>query len=225
MESDKELKAEDAYGDTLEAANQAAMRILADKSSVHGTMVARIARDTMTAEAAPSWTGIGANYAAWVQALKQDPTSPEAAINEEAPERAYLAVMNGATHLSVLHRLHQWKAPNGGRSCFDGCIVDFVGVAWDAHGLPLLWKFDEQEELLLQCRQLPASAHHHASMFYRDGNKDDRFYTCQTPHHQDGTEIPSRHAAASSPFQWDGPTCFWIACPWGQHSVEQSSSC
>ena len=157
------------------------MWILADNRSVRGTTAARMAWDTTTAEATPSWTGIGADYVAWVQALKQDPTSPEAAINEEALERAYLAVMNGATHLSVLHHLHRWKAPNGGRSRFDGCIVAFEGEAWDAHGLPLLWKFDEQEELLLQCRQLPASALHHASMFYRNGNKDDRFHTCQTP--------------------------------------------
>jgi hypothetical protein len=139
-----------------------------------------MARDTATAEAAPSWTGIRANYAAWVQALKQDPMSPEAAINEEAPERAYLAIMNGTTHLSVLQRLHQWKAPDGGRSRFDGCIVAFEGEARDAHGLPLLWKFDKQEELLLQRCQLPASALRHATLFYPDGNKDDRFHTCQT---------------------------------------------
>jgi hypothetical protein len=114
-----------------------------------------------------------------VQALKQDPMSLEAAINEKAPERAYLAVMNGATHLSVLQCLHRWKAPNGGCSCFDGCIVAFEGEARDAHGLPLLWKFDKQEELLIQCCQLPASALRHATLFYRDSDKDDRFHTCQ----------------------------------------------
>jgi hypothetical protein len=157
------------------------MRILADNRSVRGTTAARMARDTTTAEAAPSWTGIRAKYAAWVQALKQDPMSLEAAINEEIPKRAYLAVMNGAMHLSVLHRLHRWKAPDGGRSCFDGCIVAFEGEAQDAHGIPLLWKFDEQEELLLQRRRLTASALHHASVFYRDGNKDDCFHTCRTP--------------------------------------------
>ncbi len=135
---DEEPKAKDAYGDTQEAADRAAMRILADNRSIRGTMAARMAWDTTTAEAAPSWTGIEANYAAWVQALRQDPTSPEAAINEEAPKRAYLAIMNVATHLLVLHCLHRWKAPNGGRSCFDGCIVAFEGEAWDAHGLPLL---------------------------------------------------------------------------------------
>ncbi len=84
-------------------------------------------------------------------------------------------------HLSVLHRLHRWKAPNGGRSCFDGCIVAFEGEAWDAHGLPLLWKFDKQEELLLQRCRLSVSALHHASVFFRNSNKDDRFHTCRTP--------------------------------------------
>jgi hypothetical protein len=201
LESDKEPEAEDAHVDTLEAANRAAMRILADNRPVCGTTAARMAQDTTTAEAVPSWTRIGANYAAWVQALKQDPMSPEAAINEEAPKRVYLAIMNGATHLSVLHCLYRWKAPNGGCSRFNRCIVAFEGEARDAHGLPLLWKFDKQEELLLQCCQLPASALHHASLFYRDGDKDDQFHTCRTPPHQNGTERPSRHAATSSPFQ------------------------
>jgi hypothetical protein len=107
LESDKEPEAEDEHRHTPEAADWEAMRILADNRSVRGTTAARMARDTATAEAAPSWTGIGANYAAWVQALKQDPMSPEAAINEEAPDRAYLAIMNGATHLSVLQHLHR----------------------------------------------------------------------------------------------------------------------
>jgi hypothetical protein len=138
LESDEEPEAKDTYGDTLEAANWAAMRILADNRSIHGTTAARMTQDTMAAEAAPSWTGIGADYATWVQALKQDPTSLGAVINEEAPTRAYLAVMNGAMHLSVLHCLHRWKAPNGGHSCFDGCIVPFEGEAQDAHAPPLL---------------------------------------------------------------------------------------
>jgi hypothetical protein len=166
LESDEEPKAEDVHGDTVEAADRAAMRIMANTSSIRGTTAARKARDTTTAEAAPKLTGIGADYTAWVQAFKQDPMSPEVAINEEAPERAYLAIMNGATHLWVLHRLHRWKAPDGGRSRFDGCIVAFEGEARDAHGLPFLWKFDEQEELLLQHRWLTASALHHASVFY-----------------------------------------------------------
>ncbi len=181
LESDKESEAKDAHRETLEATDRAAMRILANNRSIRGTTAARMERDTTTAKAAPSWTGIGANYAAWVRALRQDPMSLEAAIDEETPKRAYPAIMNGAKHLSVLHHLQQWKALNGGRSRFEGCIVAFKGEVQDAHGLPLLWKFDEQEELLLQRRQLPASALHHASLFYRNGNKDNKFHTCRTP--------------------------------------------
>jgi hypothetical protein len=54
LESDEEPKAEDVHGDTLEAADWAVMRILADNRSARGTTVARMARDTTTAEAAPS---------------------------------------------------------------------------------------------------------------------------------------------------------------------------
>ena len=107
-----------------------------------------------------------------MRAHRQDPANLEAAIKEDAPERAYLTIMNGAKHLLVLHHLQRWKTPDGGRSRLDGCIVAFEGEVQDAHGPPLLWKFDEQKELLLQRRQLPASALHHASLFYRNGNKD-----------------------------------------------------
>jgi hypothetical protein len=157
------------------------MRILADNRSVHGAMASRLARATMTTEAAPSWTHIGADYAAWVGALRWDPANLEAAINEDAPKRAYLAVMNGAKHLSVLHRQHRWKTPDGGRSRLGGCIVPFEGEVWDAHSLSLLWKFDEEEEVLLELYQLPASALHHAALFYHDGNKNDQFHSRRTP--------------------------------------------
>jgi hypothetical protein len=211
LESDKEPEAKDVHKDTLETADWAAMRILANNRSVRGTMAARMARDTTTTEDAPSWTGIGANYMAWVQALKQDPMSPEAAVNEEAPERAYLAIMNGAMHLSVLHYLHRWKALNGGAP-FDGCIVAFEGEARDAHGLPLLWKFDKQEELLLQCRRLTASALHHASMFYRDGNKDDCFHTCRTPPSPEwhGETFKTCRHLIPIPVEW---THLFLDCP------------
>jgi hypothetical protein len=64
LESDEEPKAEDEHRHTPEAADWEAMRILANNRSACGTTAARMARDTATAEAAPSWTGIGANYAA-----------------------------------------------------------------------------------------------------------------------------------------------------------------
>ena len=117
----------DAPGKTLHATNRVAMRNLADNRYVRGTTAIRLAGATMTAEAAHSRTGKGANYAAWVGALRWDSTCPEVAVHQDAPKRVYLAVMNWAKHLSVLHHLHRWKAPNGGRSRLDGCIVAFEG--------------------------------------------------------------------------------------------------
>ncbi len=116
-----------------------------------------------------------------MRAHRQDPANLEAAIKEDAPERAYLTIMNGAKHLLVLHHLHWWKTPDGGCSCLNGCIVAFEGEVWDAHGLLLLWKFDKEGGMLLQFRQLPASALHHAALFYHDGNKDDQFHSQRTP--------------------------------------------
>ncbi len=130
-------EAEDVPGNTVKAANQAAMRILMDNRSVHGTMALRLAGAMRTAKAAPSWPGICTYYAAWVRALRQEPMNPEAAIIEDAPERAYLAVMNGNKHLLVLHHLHWWRAHDGGRSCLDGYIVAFEGEVQDTHGIPL----------------------------------------------------------------------------------------
>ncbi len=204
-------------GNTVKAANQAAMRIFADNRSVHGTMALRLAGATRTAEAAPSWPGICAYYAAWVQALRQEPTNPEAAINEDAPERVYLAVMNGNKHLLVLPHLHRWRAHNGGCSHLDGYIVAFEGEVRDAQGIPLLWRFDEEEAGLLHPGPLPASALNHASLFYREGDKDDRFHTRQTPPPPRGWEetIESFGRLIPIPVGWasmflDRP-CFGVA--------------
>jgi hypothetical protein len=106
--------AEDVPGNSVTAANQAAMRILVDNRSVQGSMASRLAGATRRSKASPSWPGIGAHYAAWVHSIKRDPTNPEAAVNEDAPERAYLADMNGNKHLLVLHHLHWWRAHDGG---------------------------------------------------------------------------------------------------------------
>jgi hypothetical protein len=167
LEVDSE--AEDVPGNIVKAANQAAMRILVDNRSVHGTTASRLARATRTAEAAPSWPGICTYYAAWVQALRQEPTNLEAAINKDAPERAYLAIMNGDKHLLVLHHLHRWRAHDGGRSRLDGYIVAFEGEVRDAHGIPLLWRFDEEEAGLLHPGPLPASSLNHAFPFLPRG--------------------------------------------------------
>jgi hypothetical protein len=83
------------------------------------------------AKAAPGWSGVGADYKAWVEALCQVPGSPEAALNPRAPGRAYLAILNGAKHLSVFHHLQRWKAPEGACSHFEGCNVVFEGEVRD----------------------------------------------------------------------------------------------
>ena len=88
----------DAPDKTLHATDRAAMRTLANNRSVRGMTAIRFAGATTTTEATHSWTGRGANYTAWVGALRRDPTIPEAAIHQDAPERVYLAIMNGAKH-------------------------------------------------------------------------------------------------------------------------------
>jgi hypothetical protein len=157
------------------------MRDLADNRPIRGTSANRMAADMRAAEAAPGWTGAGANYAAWLQDLRETPMKPDAAIIDGAPERAYLVVMNGGAYMSVIHHLFWWKAPDGGRSHLDGCIVAFEGEVRDVHGLPRLWQFDEEEEKLLQLRPLAANVLEYAASFYRDGDKDDEFHNRQTP--------------------------------------------
>jgi hypothetical protein len=43
------------------------MLALADNRSFGGTLASRMAADTRAAEAAPGWTGVGAEYAAWLR--------------------------------------------------------------------------------------------------------------------------------------------------------------
>jgi len=121
------------------------------------------------------------HYTAWLRDLREDPTNSDAAITDGAPERLYLVIMNGGAHMSVIHHMFQWKAPDGGRSRLDGCIVAFEGEILDAHGLPHLWKFAEEEEKLLQLRPLSADALEYAAMLYWDGDRDDEFHDRQTP--------------------------------------------
>jgi hypothetical protein len=165
----------------VKAADREAMRILVDNRSVRGTTASRLAGATRRAEASPSWPGIGAHYAAWVQSLKRDPTNPKATVNKDAPEREYLAVMNGDRHLLMFHHLHRWRAHDGGRSRLGGAIVAFEGEVREAHGVPLLWRFDEEEAGLLHRGPLPTLALNHAAFFYREGDQDDRFHTRRTP--------------------------------------------
>ncbi len=180
-DSDKDSEASDALGGTVDATDRAAMRVLAENRSVHGTTECKLAKATRRAETAPGWAGMGADHAAWVQALHQDQSTPDAAIVDETPKRVYLAIMNGAKLFSVLHHLHQWKAAKGGCSCINGCIVAFEEEVRDAYGLPLLWRFDEREEGLLHLRQLQRPALHWAALFYHDGENDGRFHNPRIP--------------------------------------------
>jgi hypothetical protein len=158
-----------------------AMQDLADNRSIRGTSASRMAADARSAAAAPGWTGVGTDYTAWLWDLRDDPTNPDAAITDGAPEQAYLVVMNGGAHMSVNHHLFRWKAPDGGRSHLDGHIVAFEGEVLDAHSLPCLWRFAEEEEKLLQLRPLSAEALEYAAMFYQDGDRDNEFHIRQTP--------------------------------------------
>jgi hypothetical protein len=180
-ESEVDSDAKDVPGNAVKADDQEAMRILADNRSVQGTTASRLAGATRRAKASPSWPGIGAHYAAWVQSLKRDPTNPKAAVNKDAPEKAYLAVMNGDRHLLVFYHLYWWWAHDGGRSRLGGAIVAFEGEVREAHGVPLLWRFNEEEAGLLHRGSPPTSALNHAAFFYRKGDRDDRFHTHRTP--------------------------------------------
>ena len=161
-------------------ADHKAMRALADNRSFRGTSASRMAADTRAAEAAPGWTGAGTDYAAWLRDLRGNPTNPDAVITDRAPERAYLVVMNRGQHVSVIHHLFRWKAPEGGRSRIDGRIVAFEGEVLDGHGLPRLWSFAEDEERLLDFRPLSVEALEYAARFYRDGDRDDVFHDRHT---------------------------------------------
>jgi len=88
--------------------------------------------------------------------------------------------MNRGQHVSVIHHLFRWKAPEGGRSRIDGRIVAFEGEVLDGHGLPRLWSFAEDEERLLDFRPLSVEALEYAARFYRDGDRDDVFHDRHT---------------------------------------------
>jgi hypothetical protein len=185
-EADKESVSDDGEDDNrtkvIASRDLAALDALAEKNrSIRGTMAARLAWGAHKAEAAPGWSSIGDDYKAWVEALCQAPGNPEAALNPRASEWAYLAILNGTKHFSVLHHLHQWKAPEGACSCFEGCIVAFEGDVRDEYSLPLLWRFEEDDEDLLQLAHLPAKLSTQAALFYRRVNWDERFHNQAIP--------------------------------------------
>jgi hypothetical protein len=139
-----------------------------------------MAADTRAAEADPGWTGVGADYTAWLRDLREDPTNPDSVITDRAPDWAYLVVMNRGEHMLVIHHLFRWKVPDSGRSHLDGRIVAIEGEVLDRHGLPHLWSFAKDEGRLLQLRPLSVEALEYAAKFYRDGDRDDVFHDRQT---------------------------------------------
>ena len=52
----------------------------------------------------------------------------------------------------------------------------FKGEVHDQHGLLLLWCFEEEDEDLLQFYPFPYATVEHATLFYLDGNVDNRFH-------------------------------------------------
>ncbi len=91
---DEDSEASDALGGTVDATDRAAMRVLTKNRSVHGTTACKLAKTISRAETALGWAGMGADHAAWGQALHQDQSNPDAAIVDETPKRVYLAIMN-----------------------------------------------------------------------------------------------------------------------------------
>jgi len=175
----------------------------ADNRSFWGTLASRIAADTRATEAVPGWAGVGADYAAWLRDLRGNPTTPGSVITDRAPEQAYLVVMNGGYHFSVIHHLFQWKAPEGGRSRLDGRLVAFEGEVLDGHGLPRLWSFAEDEERLLQLRPLSVEALKYATKFYQDGDRDDEFHNRQTvPRGVRGATVQTCQCVIPIPVGW-----------------------
>jgi hypothetical protein len=95
----KEAGAHDVHGSGVESdedsappewvaeADQKAMLALADNRSFRGTSASRMAADTRAAEAAPGWTSMGADYAAWLRDLRGNPTNPCSVITDRAPEQ------------------------------------------------------------------------------------------------------------------------------------------
>ena len=54
------------------------------------------------------------HYTAWVNALRRNSSSPEAALGMIAPELAYLVRKNSKLQLSALHHIHWWRSPDVG---------------------------------------------------------------------------------------------------------------
>ena len=176
---------EESEGDVVAARDLAVLRTLADHWNLRGTAAIWLNQAARAVQARPGYPGMGIHYKAWTQALSRTPSSPVAAVDRIAPELAYLVRMNGESEFSVLHHLHRWRSPEGVRSRLNNRIVAFEGEVRSEHGLPLLFRFDEDDDKLLQLQLLPSGLANHAADFYRDGQQDDEFHRGQVPPRQD----------------------------------------
>jgi hypothetical protein len=70
------------------------------------------------------------------------------------------------------------------------------------NGLPLLWRFDEEEEVLLHLSELPAAALHHAASFYRKGDKDNQFHNRGMPQDGQGKTVTTCCCLLPIPVGW-----------------------
>jgi hypothetical protein len=59
--------------------------------------------------------------------------------------------------------------------------VAFEGEVREAHGVPLLWRFDEEKAGLLHRGPLPTLALNHAAFFYPEGDGDNQFHNRRIP--------------------------------------------
>jgi len=175
---------EESEGAVVTARDLAALRTLADNRNLRGTTAIRLHQAAKSVQASPGFPGMGIHYKAWTQALSRTPSSPAADVDRIAPELAYLVRMNGESEFSVLHHLHRWRSPDGVRSRLNNQIVAFEGELRSEHGLPLLFRFDEDDDKLLQLQLLPTGLANHAADFYRDGQQDDAFHRGQVPPRQ-----------------------------------------
>ncbi len=116
------------------------------------------------------------HYTAWVNALGQNPSSPEAALGTIAPELAYLVRKNGEIQFSALPHIHRWRSPDVGRSRLHNRIVVFEGEVLPQYNLPRLYRFEDEDAELLQLQVMPTGAPSHAADFYWDGQRDDEFH-------------------------------------------------
>ncbi len=162
--------------------NNTGMAKLGQNMSVPGTMAARFAKWAWKEGAAPGWKGNRAYYRACVEAITRAPNPLATALEPEAAERIYLAMVNGNGSFLVLHNLARFEEPVGMRSWVGGRIMAFEGEVRDDFGLPRFLQFNEPDDDLFVLDLFPLPALHSAAIFYhRDGENDLRFHNKVVP--------------------------------------------